>query len=72
MAETILNISQNQNCEKLQALSLLAIGEITKSMSHLRQALKIYEESSEQIFTNDQYGQLCMNLAREYRKSKED
>lgn len=39
MAQTILKIGMNQNDERLQAISLITIGEITKSLKTLQEAL---------------------------------
>ena len=72
MAQTVLRIAKNQNDERMQAISLIAIGEITKSLQTLHEALQIYEESQEQVLTNQQYALLCLNLAREYRKMKDE
>ena len=52
MAQTVLRIAKNQNDERMQAISLIAIGEITKSLHTLHEALQIYEESQEQVLTN--------------------
>lgn len=45
MAKKIYEISIAQNSEKLQAICLLAIGEITKNIKTLKDCLSLYENS---------------------------
>ena len=45
MAKKIYEISISQNSEKLQAVCLLAIGEITNNIKTLKDCLYLYENS---------------------------
>ena len=69
MAKKIYEISIAQNSEKLQAICLLAIGEITKNIKTLKDCLSLYEnsQSEEQVLNKIQFSQLCLLLAKEFR-----
>lgn len=68
MAKLLFQVSHFQNNSKLKALCLLTIGDIQKNIKPLQDCLKIYENSVDQVLDNHYYSQLCLSLAREYRK----
>jgi len=68
MAKVVYEIAKAQNCQRLMAVALLTIGEINQNLKQLTECLKIYQSSKDQVLNNTQYSQLCLSLAKEYRK----